>query len=515
MILVTTALIVVIVALFGVLSVWNMGRMFDDTAKRSEEVTTTALRRRAETAVRTLVPMSRTAIQQSDWITLRDFIPAIGKEDPELAFVYVADKDGLVMAHTQKDRNEKKVTDASWEAIKAAKETVVKNRIKIDGNDVLLVGRPITSAESQERLGVVATGYSLRFLEQQLAELKRAKESQFFVTWRNTVLLGFVFVILGTLMAVFQGLRIARPIKLLALRASQIAAGNLETRVEVTSRDEIGLLGENFNFMTEQLVLLLHQTAEKATMEKELEVARTIQETLVPPTDVIDAQFIKLAGYFQPATQCGGDWWTFHELLDGKILVVIGDVTGHGVPSAMITAAAKAACDSCRAFTNDNMSVTYLLEIMNRAIFESAKRKFVMTCFASIIDPKTKVITFANAGHNFPYLYRKDETGKGQFGALMTRGNRLGDLQESKYTAKEMALQADDVLVWYTDGIVECENPAGEEYGEKRFRAAIRRAEGKPPAEMRDEVVSAATAFFAEKPRKDDITMVFARIFGA
>jgi serine phosphatase RsbU (regulator of sigma subunit) len=514
MIVATTALIVVIVALFGVLSVWNMGRMFDETAKRSEEVTSTALRRRAETAVRTLVPMSRTSIQQNDWISLRDFIPAIGKEDPELAFVYVADKDGQVMAHTAKEKIEKKIADPSWDAIKAAKETVVKTKIRIDGNDVLLVGRPITSAESQERLGVVAVAYSLRFLEQQLTELKRAKEAQFFTTWRNTVMLGLVFIILGALIAVFQGMRIARPIKLLAVRAAQIAAGNLETRVEVSSGDEIGLLGEKFNFMADQLVLLLRQTAEKATMEKELEVARTIQETLVPPTDVIDKQYIKLAGYFQPATQCGGDWWTVHEIKDGKLLVVIGDVTGHGVPSAMITAAAKAACDSVRAFTNEEVTVTYLLEIMNYAIFEAAKRKFVMTCFASVIDPKAKTITFANAGHNFPYLYRKDEAGKGQFGALMTRGNRLGDLQESKYQAKEMSLQADDVLVWYTDGIVECENDAGEEYGEKRFRAAIRRAETKPPAEMRDEVVAAAGAFFGQKPRKDDITMVFARIYG-
>jgi serine phosphatase RsbU (regulator of sigma subunit) len=152
---------------------------------------------------------------------------------------------------------------------------------------------------------------------------------------------------------------------------------------------------------------------------------------------------------------------------------------------------------------------------MNYAIFEAAKRKFVMTCFASVIDPKAKTITFANAGHNFPYLYRKDETGKGQFGALMTRGNRLGDLQESKYQAKEMSLQPDDVLVWYTDGIVECENDAGEEYGEKRFRAAIRRAETKAPAEMRDDVVAAAAAFFGQKARKDDITMVFARIYGS
>jgi sigma-B regulation protein RsbU (phosphoserine phosphatase) len=112
----------------------------------------------------------------------------------------------------------------------------------------------------------------------------------------------------------------------------------------------------------------------------------------------------------------------------------------------MITAAAKASCDTVRAMTNDTLTVTYLLEILNRAIYESAKRKFVMTCFASVIDPKTRTITYANAGHNFPYLYR-EVNGKGEFGILMTRGNRLGDMVESKYTAKQMDLQKGDILV--------------------------------------------------------------------
>jgi serine phosphatase RsbU (regulator of sigma subunit) len=258
--------------------------------------------------------------------------------------------------------------------------------------------------------------------------------------------------------------------------------------------------------------VLLRQTAEKATMEKELEVARTIQETLVPGNDTVDRQFVKIAGYFQPASQCGGDWWTYHDMKDGKVLVVIGDVTGHGVPSAMITAAAKAACDVARAVNNDDVSCTQLLEIMNRAIFESAKRKFVMTCFASVLDPKTRTITYANAGHNFPYLYRNQD-GKGEFGSLMTRGNRLGDLPESKYAAKTMELLPGDMLVWYTDGIVECENEKGEEYGEKRFRASIRRAAHLEPAEIREQVVSASMAFFGERARKDDITMVIARVY--
>jgi serine phosphatase RsbU (regulator of sigma subunit) len=178
----------------------------------------------------------------------------------------------------------------------------------------------------------------------------------------------------------------------------------------------------------------------------------------------------------------------------------------------MITAAAKAACDVARSQYGDNVTVTKLLEIMNYAIYESAKRKFVMTCFASIIDTKKRTITYANAGHNFPYLYRVGEDGKGEFGSLMIRGNRLGDLKESKYEEKTTELIPGDILVWYTDGIVECENGAGEEYGEKRFRASVRRAAALDAGEIRDAVVTDAGAFFGETLRKDDITLVIGKV---
>ena len=270
----------------------------------------------------------------------------------------------------------------------------------------------------------------------------------------------------------------------------------------------VGVLGENFNYMADQIVVLLQQTAEKARIEQELEVARTIQETLVPPPDIVDKGTLRFCGYFQPASQTGGDWWTWHDLTGGKVLLVIGDVTGHGVPSAMITAAAKAACDVARAVHNDDVTVSRLLEIMNYAIFESAKRKFVMTCFASIIDTRRRTITYANAGHNFPYLLRGNE-----FATMMIRGNRLGDVRESQYEAKTIELSPGDVLIWYTDGIVECENRSGEEWGEKRFRAAVKRAASLDSAQMRDAIVADSRDFYSDVPRKDDITMVVGRIY--
>lgn len=542
MILATTALIVLIVAGFGALNIWNIGRVYDEATSDAEHKIREQLHEVGSATVQTLAASTRTYLYNSDTTNLRNYVAQLAKQSEKVSFVYVVDPNLGLISHSDLKKNAPegegfpKVSEESWTKIwetwnerkdDASKQDPLLSSLEFAGKDgrfalfalpVFKEGVPATVKGAIDPNapvrpeGYAVMGYTFRYLEKALSELREKKERAFRDTMLKTAGVGLVFVLIGTVLAIFQGLRISKPIKMLAWRADQIARGDLESRVEVTSTDEIGLLGENFNYMADQLVVLLRQTAEKATMEKELEVARTIQETLVPSNDVIDRKFIRFAGYFQPASQCGGDWWTYHDLADGKTLVVIGDVTGHGVPSAMITAAAKAACDVARAVNHDNVTCEQLLEIMNTAIFESAKRKFVMTCFASILDPKARTITYANAGHNFPYLYR-EVNGKGEFGSLMTRGNRLGDLPESKYSSKTTELLPGDVLVWYTDGIVECENEKGEEYGEKRFRASIRRAGKMEPAELRDVVVNASMQFFGERPRKDDITMVIARVY--
>src|SRR5262249_49787152 len=157
-------------------------------------------------------------------------------------------------------------------------------------------------------------------------------------------------------------------------------------------------LGETFNFMADQLVVLLRETAEKAVLDKELEVARAIQDSLVPAADVVERKGVTVAGYFAPASQVGGDWWTVHDLPGERLLVGIGDVPGHGTGSAMITACAKAACDTVRALGGEHLTVSYLLTALNGAVYETARRRFVMTCFAGIIDLRARTITFANAG---------------------------------------------------------------------------------------------------------------------
>ena len=412
---------------------------------------------------------------------------------------------------------------AAWKAAKKG-EALVESDVTSSGSKVAVFAYPVFVGEAptaagalatdppQARQGYVVLGYDMApvdWFTQEAADQKAAASTK---TALYTGAVGALFVLIGTLLAIFQGLSISRPIRALTWKADQIARGDLDARVEVTSGDEIGLLGENFNFMADQIAILLQQTAEKAKIEQELEVAKAIQETLVPSDAPVKKGTLTFAGFYQPAAQTGGDWWTWAELAGGKILIVIGDVTGHGVPSAMITAAAKASCDVARYVHDDDVTVTRLLELMNHAIFESAQRRFVMTCFASIVDTKARTITYANAGHNFPYLFRTGEGNKGEFGSLMIRGNRLGDDRDSRYEAKTTDLMPGDVLVWYTDGIVECENSTGEEYGEKRFRASVRKASSLDAGEMRDAIITDAGQYFGDTARKDDITMVVGRM---
>lgn len=538
MIATSALLVVIIVALFGGLSALNTSREFSEQARQQRESFVASLKKRGLVQTKDLVLASRNAILQSDYTTLQGFVPNIAADDPEVSYVFVTDKDGMVLAHSSSAENGKPIADPVGKELVAESAEVVREVAASDGK-LYVFSRPVM--QDGVKIGTVGLAYSLRMLESNLGKMESDKAEALRMALLRTMLIGIIFVLLGTVMAIFQGLRMSRPLKLLAWRAEQIARGDLEARVEISSRDEIGMVGENFNYMADRLRILMQETAEKATLEKELEVARTIQETLVPSGDLVDRPGVQLAGYFMPASQCGGDWWTVHDLPDGRLLVVIGDVTGHGVPSAMITAAAKAACDAVRTTEGNAITVTRLLEVMNRAIFESAKRKFVMTCFASIIDAKQRTIRYANAGHNFPYLYRAgsgpiySEASRAirmsefeatssveessapmregsDFQVLMSRGNRLGDLEGSSYQEKTASLQPDDVLVWYTDGIVECENSRGEEFGEKRFRAAIRRANRYPILEMRASIVGEAARFFGDRPRKDDITLVFARV---
>lgn len=260
----------------------------------------------------------------------------------------------------------------------------------------------------------------------------------------------------------------------------------------------------NLARLADALIRLLSETAEKASLKKELEIASTVQKMLVPEGDVIDRAHVRIAGHFRPAAECGGDWWGIYDLPDQRVLTVIGDVTGHGIASAIITGAAKAACDLACKLTKERLEPSLLLQLLNSTIHETGRRQLMMTCSAGAFDPKSGKLTLANAGHPFPFVVRG-----GTAQTLVVNGQPLGASDHASYDQTVFEVRSRDVLVWFTDGIVECEGEGGEQFSDRRLRAICQRAAAGGAAAVRDAVVAAVNEFH-RGAQQDDFTLVVA-----
>lgn len=272
-----------------------------------------------------------------------------------------------------------------------------------------------------------------------------------------------------------------------------------------TSSDSTQVSGIQANVvnLADQLIRLLSETAERASLKKELEVARVVQQLLVPAEDIIEKPFLRIAGYYNPANECGGDWWAVYDLPDNRVLTLVGDVTGHGIASAIITGAAKAACDLACHVTEGKLTPSDLLKMMNSAIHETARRQIMMTCIAGIFDPAKRTLTVANAGHPFPHHIQA-----GQLKPVVVQGQPLGASSGSSYDSVTVPFLPGDTLVWFTDGIVESENVAGEQFGDRRLRGIAQRTAPQGAGAVRNAIVDAVTTHMRQREQLDDMTLV-------
>jgi len=256
---------------------------------------------------------------------------------------------------------------------------------------------------------------------------------------------------------------------------------------------------------------LLESVKDKVRLEKELETAKAVQENLFP-TDNPHYEDFDITGFFDPAGECGGDWWGYI-LSRGKLLLFIGDVTGHGVPAALITATVRTYCTNLEllkeVLPEQLFSPRNILKNLNSMLVQSTSNSHVMTFFVSEYDPQSRKLTFANAGHNLPWVYRK---GKSKVEILKARGLRLGDVSSAEFHERSVVLNEGDVILWYTDGLTEGENPDGRQYGKKRTKQILTETAHLSSAEIQKAIIEDAYNFFADEPKKDDITLVVGKI---
>lgn len=260
---------------------------------------------------------------------------------------------------------------------------------------------------------------------------------------------------------------------------------------------------------------MAQRAARRAELAREVELAAAVQTQLLPATGRHVLGDLTIVGSWMPATRCAGDFWGVYPLGDRRVLVAIGDVTGHGVASATVTAAAAAACDVVVRRNGKDLDLTQLIAALDLSVRRVSGGQLSMTCFAAIVDPEAREIRFVSCGHTSPYLCRMPEGSAEavELHALVGRGNPLGSGPPSAPKVQQKSLRAGDLVVWYTDGVIEAQDPGGEPYGDRRLQRMLRRldrAHMTPPA-VHDVIHAAIAAHRAGRPRGDDETLVVAQ----
>lgn len=330
---------------------------------------------------------------------------------------------------------------------------------------------------------------------------------------RNRALLVSLIVLaLGVAFSALYGIQLAKPIQALTVQAERIAGGDLESRVAEGRRDELGVLAHTFNVMSDEIRGLLLEQAQKASLEKEMSLARQVQQAMLPPDTLDQHGALKVVGSCMPASSCGGDWWTYRKLPDGRMLLVVGDATGHGMHSAMIAATARGAVEALSALEERLLTPEQVLRAIDSGIRQVGDNNVLMTAFAAVFD-STGILHYANAGQNFPYVLALGAARVlGDASIIAASGNPLGDRNIAVEIRRgSLQLRAGDLFVCFTDGLVERANRAGTLFGDRRLRKALigaPLADGAALVALRDRIIQTVEQHAEGAVAEDDITLV-------
>jgi serine phosphatase RsbU (regulator of sigma subunit) len=201
------------------------------------------------------------------------------------------------------------------------------------------------------------------------------------------------------------------------------------------------------------------------SIEQELRAARRIQQALLPQ-GLPQLDGWQVSRYYRPAREVGGDFYDFFELEDGRMGLAVGDATGKGMPAAL---AASATGSMLRAVAQDSgYSAGEVLARVNKTLLARIPSNMFVTCFYAILDPTSASLSYANAGHDLPYLRHGDDAEE-----LRARGMPLGLMSGMSYEEGEASLLQEDDVLFYSDGLVEAHDPEGEMFGFPRLHALV------------------------------------------
>ena len=293
----------------------------------------------------------------------------------------------------------------------------------------------------------------------------------------------------------------------------RVMEGNFSHRIPVTGGDQMAALGISFNTMTVNLERLIVVAKEKERLQSELEIAREVQNQLFP-RKIPGLRTLQMAGVCRPARMVSGDYYDFMHLQESTLAFAIGDVAGKGISAALLMAAIQstmhtqltAGFPAAGNGGGSHLSTARMVSLLNKQLYDNTSPEKYATFFLGSYDDESGALTYTNAGHLPPILLRQ-----GQTQLLEVTGTVVGAFPFSAYEEDSIQLLSGDLLVGYTDGIVEPENEYGEMFGIERLTELLVKHSDCEGAEIITKVMDAVEVWTGGGELQDDMTMLVAR----
>jgi sigma-B regulation protein RsbU (phosphoserine phosphatase) len=318
----------------------------------------------------------------------------------------------------------------------------------------------------------------------------------------------------GEFVAVWQAILFAVFMELLHMGLTLLIAKPYEQAVGVVKEVILPMVGANalgmaiFAFIIRNLITERRTAAERESFRRELErtefemeTARGIQQSFLPESPPRIEGF-ELAALNLPARQVGGDFYDFIPVSENEWGIIIADVSGKGVPAALFMALSRTLV---RANVSENITASQAIQKANHLISQEAKMGMFVTLFYAVLAPEKRRLQYVNAGHNPPFVVKKSS---GDVILLRARGIAMGVMDDVSLEEKDIILDSNDIVVFYTDGITEAIDGAGEQFGEKRLIETINQNADLPVKDLIGKVKDDVFAFAHGQPQFDDFTLV-------
>jgi serine phosphatase RsbU (regulator of sigma subunit) len=409
--------------------------------------------------------------------------------------VTITDADGFV----QGDRDVAKVGKPVQPDLSAHRPAASNVRDMLRGGEDLYVNNDSyvfrTPVISQDKsIGDVFLAYSKQELHDSIAS-----------GIRITLSVSFAALVLGLVLASFFFQRISRPMKVMMEGVKTLADGNLDAKIRMPGKNEFRVLANSFNEMAFRIAAAQQEHIVKERMDRELEIARDIQRTLLPEHVHVPDGY-QIGHHYDSATEVGGDYLDVVRVGESKVGLVMADVSGKGVPGLVVMAMIKIMVQNLIAKGTPPKEIVRKL---NSALLGNIRRNMFVTFFVAILEGETGSVVFSNAGHNPVLLYNGD-TDRARF--FKMDGPPMGTFPDGVFAEHLREYRIDltpgDLLLQYTDGLNESMNKNGEQFTLDRIIAISNEHGSEGAKSLVGRLVRAEAAFRGSAPQSDDLTLL-------